>query len=217
MRDTSLRFASPHALIVIACMVMMAVWRGEALAEEVGGQNSKTTDGAEADPLLQADDNRMACYPVPSTAYGSENRDFFSSSSSPHDDPHQYLCTFRMEQMAESITLSDMPRDGSVSISGETWQFLLEHTGVPQRVDGSVSEKWAALKVLYQMEHYFRAEVLARPEYATAKGECANHNELCAFWSSVGECENNRGFMLNNCAAACRLCLLLHTNRMMPI
>ena len=38
-----------------------------------------------------------------------------------------------------------------------------------------------------------------------------NTNELCAFWSAVGECESNRVFMLSNCAAACRFCLLLHS------
>ena len=41
-----------------------------------------------------------------------------------------------------------------------------------------------------------------------------NDHELCAFWTSVGECESNRGFMLENCAAACRLCLLANTNMM---
>ena len=165
------------------------------------------------------DDNHMACYPVQrTTSTKKPTHNHFTDFLFPtgQNDEPQYQCTFRMDQMSESITLSDMPRDGSVSISGETWQFLLEHTGVPQRVDGSVSEKWAALKVLYQMEYYFRTEVLARPEYALAEALCINHNELCAFWASVGECDNNRGFMLNNCAAACRLCLLLHTNLMMP-
>ena len=39
-----------------------------------------------------------------------------------------------------------------------------------------------------------------------------NDHELCAFWTSVNECETNRGFMLDNCPAACRLCLLANTN-----
>lgn len=69
-----------------------------------------------------------------------------------------------------------------------------------------------------------------------------NLNELCAFWVAVGkskllycnndraknhlihifcfnnivvvagECESNRIFMLSNCAAACRFCLLLNTD-----
>ena len=39
-----------------------------------------------------------------------------------------------------------------------------------------------------------------------------NNHDLCAFWTSVGECETNRNFMQDNCAAACRLCLLASTN-----
>jgi hypothetical protein len=41
-----------------------------------------------------------------------------------------------------------------------------------------------------------------------------NRHELCAFWTSVGECESNRGFMLDNCPASCRLCLLSSINMM---
>lgn len=41
-----------------------------------------------------------------------------------------------------------------------------------------------------------------------------NYHELCAFWSSVGECETNRIFMMENCVAACRLCLLASVNLM---
>lgn len=36
-----------------------------------------------------------------------------------------------------------------------------------------------------------------------------NKNELCAFWTYVGECESNRGFMMENCAAACKMCLAM--------
>ena len=39
-----------------------------------------------------------------------------------------------------------------------------------------------------------------------------NVHELCAFWTSVGECESNRKFMLEHCPAACRLCLLSNIN-----
>ncbi len=39
-----------------------------------------------------------------------------------------------------------------------------------------------------------------------------NNHDLCAFWTSVGECDSNRIFMQDNCAAACQLCLLASTN-----
>lgn len=82
------------------------------------------------------------------------------------------------------------------------------HVGVTQRIDGSETEKAAIREVLQRMDEYFLNEVLALPEYSYARHRCKNSNELCAFWSSVGECETNRVFMLSNCPAACRFCLL---------
>jgi len=85
------------------------------------------------------------------------------------------------------------------------------NVGVTQRIDGSDLEKQAVRDVLKHMDHYFFHEVLAVPEYEYARSRCKNSNELCAFWSSIGECESNRVFMLTNCPAACRFCLLLHS------
>ncbi|KAG7336749.1 ShK domain-like protein [Nitzschia inconspicua] len=85
------------------------------------------------------------------------------------------------------------------------------NVGVTQRIDGSETEKAAIREVLQRMDEYFVTEVLALPEYAYARHRCKNSNELCAFWSSVGECETNRVFMLTNCPAACRFCLLLNS------
>jgi len=85
------------------------------------------------------------------------------------------------------------------------------NVGVTQRIDGSESEKQAVRDVLKHMDNYFFHEVLALQEYEYARSRCKNSNELCAFWSSVGECESNRVFMLSNCPAACRFCLLLHS------
>ena len=59
---------------------------------------------------------------------------------------------------------------------------------------------------------YMDEEVMSRSEYEHVRSTCRNNHELCAFWTSVGECETNRVFMLQNCAAACRLCLLQGTN-----
>mmetsp|Transcript_27833 Transcript_27833/g.59514 ORF Transcript_27833/g.59514 Transcript_27833/m.59514 type:complete len:153 (+) Transcript_27833:80-538(+) len=85
------------------------------------------------------------------------------------------------------------------------------NVGVTQRIDGSDAEKQAVRDILKHMDDYFFHEVLALPEYDYARSRCKNSNELCAFWSSVGECESNRVFMLTNCPAACRFCLLLHS------
>jgi len=85
------------------------------------------------------------------------------------------------------------------------------NVGVTQRIDGSDAEKQAVRDALKHMDNYFFHEVLALPEYDFARSRCKNSNELCAFWSSIGECESNRVFMLTNCPAACRFCLLLHS------
>mmetsp|Transcript_47077 Transcript_47077/g.100091 ORF Transcript_47077/g.100091 Transcript_47077/m.100091 type:complete len:209 (+) Transcript_47077:284-910(+) len=86
--------------------------------------------------------------------------------------------------------------------------------GVEQRITGSETEQLRIRNVLRKMYAYFEEEVLTRSEYEHVRGRCKNVHELCAFWTSVSECESNRGFMLENCAAACRLCLLANTNMM---
>mmetsp|Transcript_34895 Transcript_34895/g.49514 ORF Transcript_34895/g.49514 Transcript_34895/m.49514 type:complete len:154 (+) Transcript_34895:108-569(+) len=83
--------------------------------------------------------------------------------------------------------------------------------GVQQSVDGTYSEREAVSQVLLKMEEYFVNEVLSKSDYENVRERCRNNNRLCAFWASVGECESNRIFMLDNCAAACRLCLLAMT------
>jgi len=86
--------------------------------------------------------------------------------------------------------------------------------GVEQRITGSETEQLRIRNVLRKMYTYFEEEVLTRSEYEHVRGRCKNEHELCAFWTSVAECESNRGFMLENCSAACRLCLLANTNMM---
>mmetsp|Transcript_18293 Transcript_18293/g.29992 ORF Transcript_18293/g.29992 Transcript_18293/m.29992 type:complete len:142 (+) Transcript_18293:228-653(+) len=93
-----------------------------------------------------------------------------------------------------------------------TKHFPLVDTGVPQRISGSTAEQELIGDVITKMHDYFANEVLSRPEYAHVRNKCKNNHDLCAFWTSVGECETNRHFMQDNCAAACRLCLLASTN-----
>mmetsp|Transcript_17099 Transcript_17099/g.28398 ORF Transcript_17099/g.28398 Transcript_17099/m.28398 type:complete len:144 (-) Transcript_17099:157-588(-) len=83
-----------------------------------------------------------------------------------------------------------------------------------QRVDGTTTEKEAVKNVLQRMDDYMIHEVMSKVDYESVRQRCQNNNELCAFWASVNECETNRIFMLNNCAAACRFCLLANTNLM---
>ncbi|KAL3811477.1 hypothetical protein ACHAXA_010729 [Cyclostephanos tholiformis] len=86
--------------------------------------------------------------------------------------------------------------------------------GVEQRIAGSEMEQLRIRNVLRRMRAYVEDEVLSRSEYEHVRDKCKNGHELCAFWTSVGECESNRGFMLDICPAACRLCLLSNINMM---
>ena len=84
-------------------------------------------------------------------------------------------------------------------------------TGVVQEIDGSENEKEAIRQILRAQDEYFVKHVLAEPEYEYARHHCKNQHKLCAFWGSLGECTTNRSFMLRNCPAACRFCLLLNS------
>jgi len=141
-----------------------------------------------------------------------------SSSSNPNRDPkciavdsyHTYICSDDPEASRRAVASSFTDRaDGTVMASA----FDVE-TGVEQRITGSETEQLRIRNVLRKMYHYFDEEVLSRSEYEHVRGACKNGHELCAFWTSVGECETNRAFMLENCPAACRICLLANTNMM---
>jgi prolyl 4-hydroxylase len=43
-----------------------------------------------------------------------------------------------------------------------------------------------------------------------------NRNELCAFWTALGECQNNQAFMLTNCAPSCGSCHLIDMGARCP-
>jgi hypothetical protein len=126
------------------------------------------------------------------------------------------ICSAGTTGLASEVCI-DIGGDSEMTCTKDVLEMRARHdevsinVGVTQRIDGSDSEKQAVRDVLKHMDNYFFHEVLALPEYEFARFRCKNSNELCAFWSSVGECESNRIFMLTNCPAACRFCLLLHS------
>mmetsp|Transcript_1248 Transcript_1248/g.2229 ORF Transcript_1248/g.2229 Transcript_1248/m.2229 type:complete len:181 (+) Transcript_1248:94-636(+) len=157
------------------------------------------------------------------------------SSNAPTRDPkciavdsyHTYICTDNPEASRRAVSSSFTIAGGSSSSSSgggggdanANPNAVMESPfdmdlGVEQRITGSETEQLRIRNVLRKMYNYFDDEVLTRSEYEHVRGRCKNEHELCAFWTSVGECESNRGFMLENCAAACRLCLLANTNMM---
>eukprot|EP00531_Pseudo-nitzschia_arenysensis_P016538 CAMPEP_0116129276 /NCGR_PEP_ID=MMETSP0329-20121206/7840_1 /TAXON_ID=697910 /ORGANISM="Pseudo-nitzschia arenysensis, Strain B593" /LENGTH=150 /DNA_ID=CAMNT_0003623537 /DNA_START=140 /DNA_END=592 /DNA_ORIENTATION=+ len=126
-----------------------------------------------------------------------------------------FLTEMRIEGLSTDVCIDigdeEMTCTREVLETRTLYDSVSINVGVTQRIDGSDAEKQAVRDVLKHMDNYFFHEVLALPEYDYARSRCKNSNELCAFWSSVGECESNRVFMLTNCPAACRFCLLLHS------
>ena len=37
-------------------------------------------------------------------------------------------------------------------------------------------------------------------------GRCADYHSQCSAWAADGECEKNKGFMLDKCSLACKTC-----------
>lgn len=123
------------------------------------------------------------------------------------DSYHTYICTDNPEATRRAVDNGKSESDTNIITSAYEMDL-----GVEQRITGSENEQLRIRNVLRKMYNYFEEEVLSRSEYELVRGRCKNANELCAFWTSVNECETNRGFMLETCAAACRLCLLANTN-----
>ena len=97
----------------------------------------------------------------------------------------------------------------------EDIEALLEATtefGVKQEATGS--EKAQTLNVIRASVDYMKNEVHDLPR--TILDECLNRKELCAFWSAVGECQNNEAYMLINCAPSCKSCHLIDMESRCP-
>jgi len=67
--------------------------------------------------------------------------------------------------------------------------------GVAQEADGS--EKEQTIKRIIDSLEYMRS--------LKDMAHCRNSHKLCAFWSSLGECENN-SFMTTQCGPSCHSC-----------
>lgn len=144
------------------------------------------------------------------------NSDFYLVVGSSHDSQptclgvdshHTYLCTDSPRTALGTIKAHEKAIHGTSS-----QDRTIINTGVSQRLSGNEDEINKVRGVLAEMMRYMDEEVMNRSEYEHVRDSCRNDHELCAFWTSVGECESNRVFMLQNCAAACRLCLLQNTN-----
>jgi hypothetical protein len=76
--------------------------------------------------------------------------------------------------------------------------------GEPQHLDENNAEE--IKERITAAREYMRNEVMMNGTYEKVRPMCKNSHQSCAFWSVLGECENNPGYMLVNCAPVCKSC-----------
>jgi len=123
-----------------------------------------------------------------------------------------YLCTDDPVKLRSAAIVYDPDHSLLSQYYSSDGMILSSVFGEPQREDGSEAEIEAVKIVLQDMYEYFENQVLVLDEYKTVRDRCKNKHDLCAFWTSIGECDVNRRFMVNECSASCRLCLHLHAS-----
>ncbi|KAL3802627.1 hypothetical protein HJC23_011951, partial [Cyclotella cryptica] len=91
------------------------------------------------------------------------------------------------------------------AVESEERALLIEEVakyGERQRVEGEHAV--ATLQVLRETIHYMQTILPNMPPEIINK--CINREDLCAFWSSIGECTNNPEFMSQYCGPSCQNC-----------
>lgn len=76
--------------------------------------------------------------------------------------------------------------------------------GKPQNLDATYSDH--IFRRVEQAREYVQTKVMVDEKYSGMRDNCKNKHEDCAFWSVLGECENNPGYMKVNCGPVCESC-----------
>lgn len=88
-----------------------------------------------------------------------------------------------------------------------------EDFGVRQKAEGSSTAD--TLEVIQKAIVYMKDDkTRALPQ--TILDVCLNRHELCAFWATIGECDNNAAYMVTNCAPSCGTCQLIDMKSRCP-
>jgi hypothetical protein len=76
--------------------------------------------------------------------------------------------------------------------------------GEPQLLDATYSDE--ILETVERARSYVQNKVMVDEKYEKVRSICKNNHQNCAFWSVLGECENNPAYMNVNCAPLCNSC-----------
>ncbi len=101
--------------------------------------------------------------------------------------------------------------DGLTGEQENEKKFLLEAIvkyGQPQEVATETQDKtmYRIRQTLDYMENYIHAEKPTHELSEQTVNACRNTDSRCAFWATLGECENNPAFMVTKCAPSCLSC-----------
>jgi hypothetical protein len=87
----------------------------------------------------------------------------------------------------------------------KTAQGLGSDMGEPQDLDPTYSAM--IFERVEKAREYMQSKVMVEDLYKQEiRPLCKNQHTACAFWSVLGECENNPGYMHVNCAPVCETC-----------
>jgi prolyl 4-hydroxylase len=73
------------------------------------------------------------------------------------------------------------------------------------------------LTAIQEAQAYMQEVVYVEEEYEHVRKLCRNANENCMLWALSGECTANAGYMVINCAPACRTCDKVHVATRCPM
>eukprot|EP00539_Tryblionella_compressa_P000048 CAMPEP_0178739980 /NCGR_PEP_ID=MMETSP0744-20121128/4345_1 /TAXON_ID=913974 /ORGANISM="Nitzschia punctata, Strain CCMP561" /LENGTH=397 /DNA_ID=CAMNT_0020392721 /DNA_START=74 /DNA_END=1267 /DNA_ORIENTATION=- len=104
---------------------------------------------------------------------------------------------------------------GVTSPAPDDTKKLGAEMGEPQAISGHLAAE--LIEKLEGDKQYFQNEVMVKDEFINVRDICRNKHELCAYWSLMGECDKNEGYMKVNCAPACRSCEKLDYKHRCPI
>jgi ShK domain-like len=86
----------------------------------------------------------------------------------------------------------------------KTAQGIGSDMGEPQELDLTYSSQIFAR--IEKSRDYIQGKVMVEDKYISVRSICQNKHASCAFWSVLGECENNPAYMQINCAPVCESC-----------
>lgn len=130
-------------------------------------------------------------------------------SSANRSDIEGSSCIVKKENLAdgESITEATPPLNYTVP-APRLAEGLGSDMGEPQDMDPSYSN--LIFERVERARDYINSKVMVEDIYKEIRPLCVNKHSSCAFWSVLGECDNNPAYMHIECAPVCETCEVRH-------